>query len=261
MQMRLIALGLLVTTSAYADGRRGRPGVTEDDITPKSEIRDSVADGALLPWSIAARHGRQGMLVNGYGGFDAAKDAPVMSGALEGTLVNRLTLRATATNTGMSDELKPGFGVLFDIARREDAGVDVALGGDYELMGWNRNPALVTRVAAGANAGEMRMQANAAFGLATSGGERFGDLRLSGLHPVADGVYAGVDSRARVDLERAGEEPSGELDWDMQAGPVATVAVGRWAVSATGGVSAWKLRSRDTTHIGAVGALGVGAAF
>ena len=77
----------------------------------------------------------------------------------------------------------------------------------------------------------------------------------------AENLYAGLDSRARVDLERDSDEPLGELDWDMQAGPVATIALGRFAVSATGGVSAWKLRSRDNARVGAVGAVGVGAVF
>ena len=258
MKMRHCLLGLLVASPALA---RPGDGVQEEDLVTKSEIRDSVASGELMPWSIAARHVRLGMLVNTYAGFDAAKDAPVMIGALEGTLVDRLTLRATATNAGMSDQLKPSFGLLYDIAREDETGLDLALGGDYELVGWNRNPALVTRVAAGRTAGLTRLQANAAFGLATSGGERFGDLRLSGLHPIAENLYAGLDSRARVDLERDSDEPLGELDWDMQAGPVATIALGRFAVSATGGVSAWKLRSRDNARVGAVGAVGVGAVF
>ena len=258
MRMRACLLGLLVASPALA---RPGDGVKEEDLIPASEIRDSVAAGELLPWSVAARHVRQGMLISTYGGFDAAKGAPIMSGTLEATFIDRLTLRAFGTNTGMSDQLSPGFGLLFDVMRQEDGGLDLALGGDYELEGWNRSEALVTRVAAASNAGLTRLQANAAFGLGVNGVERYGDLRLSGLHPVAEGVYAGLDSRVRMDLERDSDEPSGELDWDMQAGPVATVAVGRWSVSATGGVSAWQLRSRSEAKIGAMGALGVGAVF
>lgn len=259
MKMRHCLLGLLVATPALA---RPGDGVKEEDLIPKSEIRDSVEHGELMPWSVAARHVRLGMLVNTYGGWDAAKQAPVMTGTLEASLFERLTLRASTTNPGMSDQMHPSFGVLFDVAHQEDAGIDVAFGGDYDLEGWNRNPALVTRVAAGSTAGLTRLQANAAFGLATNGSsERYGDLRLSGLRPVAEGLYVGLDSRARLDLERSGEEPTGELDWDTQAGPVATLALGRWAVSATGGVSAWKLRSRDEAKVGAMGAVGVGAVF
>ena len=257
--MRLCLIGLLVASTAHA-GRR-TPGVTEDDLIPKSEIRSSVEAGVAMPYTLSARHPREGMLVLAFGGFDAAKDAPVMQGALHATLLPRLTLRATATNPAMTDELEPSIGVLFDVAHREDSGFDIAVGADYELMGWNRTEGLVTRFAAGTNAGLMRMTANAAFAAALGTGDNYGDLRLSGLHPVAEGVYAGVDSRARVDLERDGDEQSGELDWDMQAGPVATIAVGRWAVSASGGVSAWKQRSHENSKVGAVGSLGVGAVF
>jgi hypothetical protein len=258
MRLGTCLLALLLTSPALA---RPGDGVKPEDIAPTSEIKDTVEAGALLPWSVSARHPRQGMLIHSYGGYDSAKRAPVMMGALDATLIERITLRAVGTNEGMNDQLNPAVGLLVDVLYQENSGLDLALGGDYELEGWNRQEWLVTRMAAGRTAGLTRVQANAAFGLATNGVERYGDLRLSGLHPVAEGLYAGLDSRARVDLERAGEEPSGEMDWDMQAGPVATVAVGRWSVSATGGVSAWKLRSRETTKLGAVGALGVGAVF
>jgi hypothetical protein len=218
-----------------------------------------VEGGEMLPWSLAARHIREGILISTFGGYDAAKETPLMFGSAELTVLKRLTVRATATNPGLSEQLKPSFGLLYDVVR--DDYVDVAVGGDYELMSWNNYPAFVPHVAAATNAGAMRVQANAGMGIGTNGGERYGDFRLSGLHPVAPSLVAGVDSRARIDLERNADEPSGELDWDMQAGPVATLALGRFALSATGGVSAWKLRSRDNARLGAVGALGLGAAF
>lgn len=258
MRLRIVLLGVLVSSPALA---RPGEGVDEDDLVPSSEIRDSVAHGELLPWSVAARHVRQGMLVKTYGGYDSAQRTPVLTGSLEATLVDRVTLRASASNTGMGESLSPSFGVLVDVLHEQDAGLDVALGSDYELEGWNHNQALVTRVAAARTAGLTRLQANAAFGIATDGVERYGDLRLSGLHPIAQDLYAGLDSRARLDLERDADEPSGEVGWDVQAGPVATLAVGRWSVSATGGVSAWKPRSGRDAKVGAVGALGVGAAF
>jgi len=256
--MRLTLLALLIATPALA---KPGDGVTEDDVAPKSEILPSVAAGELLPWSVAARHVREGILISTFGGYDAATQTPILSGRLELTLARRLTLRGTAANTGMSETIKPGFGLLYDVILEEDAGLDLAVGGDYELEGWNNNSALISRVAAATTAGQLRLMANAGFGLATNRAERYGDLRLSGLHPVARNVWAGIDSRARVDLERSGEEPLGELDWDMQAGPVATVALGRFALSATGGMSAWKLRSREDARVGAMGAVGVGAAF
>lgn len=252
---------LLAATPALAERRQRTPGVQEDEIDRPSEIEPSVAAGALLPYSIGARHERQGLLVGGYGGFDQAKRAPVMAGTLDATFIENVTLRAIATNAGMSDRLTPSVGVLFDLLRESSSGIDVAVGGDYEHESWSAVPAVVTRAALGTTVGLTRVQANAGVGLGIERGERYGDLRLSGLHPVAQQLYAGVDSRARIDLERDMDEPSGELDWDVQAGPVVTLALGRFALSATGGVSAWKQRTQETAKVGAVGSLGVGAAF
>jgi hypothetical protein len=251
---------LLVATPALA-GRRHTPGVQEDEIDRPSEVEPSVAAGTLLPYSIGARHERQGILIGGYGGFDQAKRAPVMAGTLAATFIERVTLRAVATNAGMSDRLTPTVGVLFDLLRESEVGLDLAVGGDYEHESWSTTPGVVTHAVLGKTIGLTRLQANAGFGLGIERGERYGDLRLSGLHPVAQQLYAGIDSRARVDLERDMDEPSGELDWDVQAGPVVTLALGRFALSATGGVSAWKQRTADNAKVGAVGSLGVGAAF
>lgn len=258
-RLAIVAM-LLVATPALA-GPRHTPGVQEDEIDRPSEIAPSVAAGTFLPWTVGARHERQGILIGGYGGFDQAKRAPVMAGVIDATFIENITFRAVAMNAGMSDQLVPTVGVLVDILRESNGAFDLALGGDYEVEGWSRVPALVTRAAAGTTLGLTRVQANAAFGLGLEEGERYGDLRLSGLHPVAEALYAGVDTRARIDLERDMDEPSGELEWDVQAGPVVTLAVGRFAVSATGGVSAWKARTGEQAKVGAIGSLGVGAAF
>jgi hypothetical protein len=260
----MILLGVCVAAAPAAAEKRLKhhtPGVQEDEINVKAEIEPTIAAGTLLPWSVGARHERAGVLIGGYGGVDLSKRAPVMAGTLDATLVDRVTLHTVMTNVGMSDLLRPSVGLLIDVARAETSGIDVAVGGDYDMVGFNGVPAAVARTAIGANAGSLRLQGNAAFGLGLQQSERYGQLNLAGLAPVAQALYVGVDSRARIDLERDEMEPSGELDWDMQAGPVAQLALGRFAVSATGGVSAWKQRTHDEAKVGAVAAVGLGAAF
>lgn len=263
MRTRLIVTAVVVaSTPALAEIKRRTPGVQEDEITQKAEIEDTVAAGTALPFTVGARHERSGMLMYGYGGADLAKRAPVMLGVLDATLIDRVTLRGTMTNVGMSNTLRPSVGLMFDVARASEyGGVDLAVGGDYELVGFNGVSSVLTRAAVGGDIGALRVQGNAGFGLGLEQGERYGDLRLSGLHPVASSLYVGIDSRARMDLERDAMEPTGELDWDMQAGPVATMTLGRFAIMANGGVSAWKQRSHDTAKVGASGSLGLGAVF
>ena len=97
---------------------------------------------------------------------DLAKRAPVMLGTLDATLVDRVTIHATMANIGMSNTLKPNVGVMFDVARNaEYGGLDLAVGGDYEFVGFNGVSALLTRAAVGADIGELRLQGNAGFGL------------------------------------------------------------------------------------------------
>lgn len=263
MRTRLIAAALVVVASTPAlAGKRRTPGVQEDEITTKAEIEDTVGAGTALPFTVGARHERQGMLLFAYGGADLAKRAPVMLGTLDATLIDRVTLHTTMSNVGMSNTLQPNVGLMFDVARgAHDGGLDLAVGGDYENVGFNGVSSVLTRAAVGGNIGELRLQGNIGFGLGLEQNERYGDLRLSGLTPVAKSLYVGLDSRARMDLERDLMEPSGELDWDVQAGPVATIALGRFAIMANGGVSAWKQRSRDTAKVGATGSLGFGAVF
>jgi hypothetical protein len=150
---------------------------------------------------------------------------------------------------------------LFDVMREQQMGLDLALGGAYEMDGFNRVPAVVTQTAVGTTLGLTRLQANAGLGIGLERGERYGDLRLSGLHPVAQALYAGVDSRARMDLNRQMNEAPGDIDFDFQAGPVMQLAVGRFEVSAHAGMAGWKEHFGQTMKVGAMGALGVGAAF
>src|SRR5262245_10214407 len=78
-------------------------GVTEDELKRPTDVDPQVAAGELLPFSIGARHERQGMLISSYGGFDASKRAPIMLGTLDATFIENVTLRAMAANVGESD--------------------------------------------------------------------------------------------------------------------------------------------------------------
>lgn len=265
MRSGLILLGLVVATAPAAAEKRLKhhtPGVQEDEINTKAEVEPSVAAGALLPWSVGARHERLGMLLGGYGGADLSKRAPVMAGTLDATLFERVTLRASMTNVGQSNLLRPNVGLLFDAMRSETSGVDLAVGGEYEFVGWTGVPTLLTRAALGGNVGALRVQTDAGFGLGLEQQQRYGQLGASGMTQVAKALYVGVDSRARMNLQRdATMDQTGQPDWDIQAGPVATLALGRIALTATGGVSAWKQMMHEHAKVGPIGALGLHAAF
>jgi hypothetical protein len=117
MRTGLILLTVAVAAPPAAAEKRRTPGVQEDEINIPAEAESTVAAGTLLPWSIGARHERQGILLGAYGGVDLAKRAPVMAGTFDATLIERITLHTTMTNVGMSNLLRPSVGVLIDVTR------------------------------------------------------------------------------------------------------------------------------------------------
>jgi hypothetical protein len=259
--MRLsIALFLLAIPSrlAFAEGEPPAEGTDPD--TP-AQIAARVASGAALPWTHAAARPGTGVLVGTYGGYDASTRAPVLHGVIEATVVERITLRAAASNYGMSESLRPSAGVVIDVLREASSGVDLAVGSEYEATGWNRVPAVVARAAIARTMGKTRLIGNVALGVGLTDDELYGDVRAAALRAFGAGIFAGLDARARLDLERDDDEPDGEPDWDVQAGPVITYVIGRVAISAAAGLSAWKLRAGGPTRAGALGALGFGAWF
>jgi hypothetical protein len=102
---------------------------------------------------------------------------------------------------------------------------------------------------------------NIEYGRGLEEGEQYGHAGVAGLYRVADDVQVGIDSRFRIDLERDADEPPGDRDWDLMAGPQATATVGPIAVTAGGGIAANQLRLDPEVRVGALGYLGLGAAF
>lgn len=140
-------------------------------------------------------------------------------------------------------------------------GVDVALGSEYEPGSFNLVPELVTHVAAAITIAHTRIAAQVAYGHGITDDERFGDARLSALHPITHALAAGLDARATLDLEIDNSEPPGEEEWNLRAGPAATLALGPVTAGALVGASAVKLRAEAAGHAGAVAEVGLTARF
>jgi hypothetical protein len=67
-----------------------------------------------------------------------------------------------------------------------------------------------------------------------------------------------VKTFGTYDGARGGE---GEASWDLVAGPLATYATGRYAVTAAFGLAGREAREAMTSDVGAFASLGVGAVF
>lgn len=228
---------------------------------------EAAAPGALvpleaaLPYGAAARHDAPGVVASVRGGYDASSDAVVLAGSVDATVIDRVALHVAIARDAASPLSHASGGVTIDVLRQSSTGVDLALGVDYDSRGWNRVPAAIARVAAARSLGGAVLVARAALGVGTEAGERFGEVEVGGLVALGEHAWVGLDAHGAIDLERDDDEPEAEPDWGVQAGPVASYALGAARLSAFAGVSSWRLRLVDHTYTGVIGSLGVSFGF
>jgi hypothetical protein len=261
----LLGTGVLCAVAAWSLPARGDdPAEAADDeaaAPPTVDAAAGVAAGAFLPWSMAARTDSQRALAFVQGGYDSARRGSLFQATAEVGLFGRVALRGGSTYLGPSGTMRPDFAVRVDALRQERHGVDLAASVGYEAQGFNLTPAITARLAASRLLGSTRLLANAAYGVGTAQSERFGDLRLAALQRVSRDLHLGLDSRMRIDLERDQHEPAGEAEWEVDAGPVASYALGRFLVSASAGATALKYRLVPGQHLGMISLLGAGTVF
>jgi hypothetical protein len=239
-----------------------QPASAEELERPARESAKSASAGAFLPWTMGARSDTQQAFVYGQGGYGGAEKGAVFQTVIEAQVYGRVSLRAGGEYTELGGKFRPEVGLRLDALRQERNGVDLAVVGGYESSGFNTVRAVTARVAVSRAFGDTRLVSNLGCGFGVDEGERYGDFRLAGLQALTDKLHVGLDSRLRVDLERDASEPAGEPSWELTTGPVASYALGRFVLTASGGLSALKLRQGDTSnHVGAIGTLGLGAVF
>jgi len=252
-----VMTGFLMVVPAVARAEDDQ-GVSQ---APPPAAKASVAQGAFLPWTMGARSDVQRGLVFMQGGYDGAERGAIYQMVGEAQLFERLSLRAGGSYFGRGDTVRPEVGLRLDVLRQEDQGVDLAVLGVYEAKGFNTVRAATARVAVSRAFGETRLVSNLGYGFGLQDGERYGDFRLAGLRRVTERVTFGLDGRLRIDLERDGDEPAGEPEWEAVAGPLVAYTLDRYVLSATAGYTATKLRLVNGAHDGVMAALGVGAVF
>jgi hypothetical protein len=228
---------------------------------PAASTEAITAQAAFLPWTAsAAVEGRRG-LAYGAVGWDGGRKDVMTSIAAEVSLAGRLALRAGAASTGPAGDFDPTITLQLDVLRQRDAAVDLAIVSGYEASGFNTVPAWIGRVALGRSFGAARVVADLGYSAGLADGERAGSASFGMLVHVTPHGYAGLDARFAIDLERDADEPIGEPDWQLVAGPVASYVIGSYVVTATAGVSSLKYRLVPGEHTGEMGMFGLGRAF
>jgi hypothetical protein len=243
-----------VLTTAHAHAQ------DDGDEPPPSTASAAAAAGNFMPFVESARGDTQRAFVATQGGYDSVRDSGVLRATAQARVYGRLSARGSV-RYGEAEEkrVQPELGLKLDGLYQERHGLDLAVAASYEPEGFNTTPAASLRIALARSFGATQLVGNVGYG-ASLDGERHGEARLGLLHAVLPDLRLGLDSRFRIDLERDDDEPAGEPDWDLAAGPTASYVLGPVVLSASGGASALKLRFADT-HVGAFGSIGLGAAF
>lgn len=177
------------------------------------------------------------------------------------SLIGPVGLRAGVGYVGPGGTVRPSVSLSVDVLRQERHGINLAVYGGYQGQGFNTVPALNVVLSVGRRFGRVNLLANVGYGYGLEAGEHYGELRLAGVVHAHRLLTVGVDARARLDLERDDDEPTNEPDWDLFAGPQATLTLGHVAVSANVGFSSLKYRLQSEVYAGALAQLSVGAAF
>jgi hypothetical protein len=261
---------------AWAQEDRGAPAGP----SAPASAQQSASVGAFSSWTTTARSDSQratARVTAGYvtGGRDGA-DGATFDGGAEVQLMNRVAVRAAASSapasasssSASSSSASPsskGLALRFegklDALRQETNGVDLAITGGYESRGFNEVPALAGTLALGHSQGRLQLLANVGYARGLEDSEQYGSAGLAGIYQASQQLQLGLDSRLRVDLERDADEPPGEREWELLAGPTVTFSVGSLAVIGGTGLAVNQLRLQPGLNVGAIGYLGLGAAF
>jgi hypothetical protein len=275
------ALHVLALCAAFV----ARPAAAQEDsgerIGPRplgqNDARAAARAGAFLRWTDAATTSTHAVTIESHGGYDTTREGATAEARGEAVILSDATGRRTrgvplglgvfgggvyASGPQANTDLTSGFGGLkLQPLFQETLGIDAALAVSYHSRGFSLRPVVVAEVLLGRRFGETQLLFNAGYSQPTDSDERSGSARAAVTTRVVGDLRAGLDSKASFDLELDEEEPAGEPELEVLAGPAVGYAIGHVAVSATGGVSALRLRDGNDTRVGATMALGLGGAF
>jgi hypothetical protein len=226
-----------------------------------ASAQQSASAGAFSNWTTTARSDTQRATARVTGGYDGAGKGATFDGGAEVQLANRLSVRATGSSSPASNGVGLRFEGKVDALRQEQNGVDLAFAGGYESRGFNEVPAVAGTLALGRSLGKLQLLANVGYARGLQDAEQYGSAGLAGIYQASQQLQLGLDSRLRVDLERDDDEPPGEREWEVLAGPTVTFTMGSFAVIGGTGLAVNQLRLQPGLNVGAIGYLGLGAAF
>jgi hypothetical protein len=252
-------LALVLLESARARGAEGeaRPG------SWSAAVRQAASSGAYLPLTLAPSVGPASAQAAGFAGYSSAERAAVMQSQAEAHAYGPLALRVGVRLNERGKEVGPSIGARLQLLSQERHGLNAGVALVYKAEGFDEPEGEIEGVLSfSRRLDRWLLLAGLAYGQDPEGRERDGELALATLWQADAWLNLGLDARARLDLgsKRARLLASLEPTFDLDAGPVATFALGPIAFSVHGGIAL--SRSIDqASRAGVVALAGLGTAF
>jgi len=219
------------------------------------DAREAVQQGGFLPFTQSPANVS---LVRSFGDYDSARRSTVVQSDVQAKLSEKF--QAQADLTYESGSVVPALAMQVSLFDEDKQVIDLQLGGGWTHSGFNQVDAGFLALASGATVRGTYLTSMARFELGQDA-ERAGVFGAAAIHEVRTHVFAGVDSKLGVDLERDASEPAHESSWDLQAGPLATFTSGKVQLTASAGFAAQRERTASASDVGVYGGAGVGGVF
>lgn len=206
------------------------PATTEVKAPP------SYDKGETLPLGLRAER-NEAAFVTADGGYDGARKAGIIDFAAEIHIWGPITVRVGGTYISDEDDVRPTVGALVQLFSSD--GLAGSVGVFYKPEGLTEPEGEIEAAfMLGKRFDEATLVGSLTYGQDGEGNERDGEVRVGGFYKVRKNFYAGADTRFRFSL---GTSKVGEPDYDILAGPVATLVAFDTAFTAQVGVSAVKI--------------------
>jgi hypothetical protein len=255
-----LVFGLVLGLAGTARAQEQESEEIDKPAAPPPQIRTAVADGALLPSTLAPRVGANAGLALGFAGYDGARSAPIGSATAEVRVWGPFALRGGVEYSSARKEGRPTIGGRVQLLRQERHGIDGSVSVFYRPEGFTEAEGEIESfVSLGRRWDRVSAFGNLVYGQDPEGNERDGEIRLASLYGVGRWSF-GVDSRLRFAIgTQKGTMAAAEPKFDLLAGPIASATVGPVAFFAMGGPSVLKVTSSTSAGVAALG--GVGSVF
>ena len=218
----------------------------------------------VLPDATSARVSGDRVTATTWGGYDGAKRAPLLTGAVEARIVGRVVLVAGAGYTADvlgAPAFRPQLGLRAQLLDQARHGIDGGVAVMYRQDLFSNEEGFIQgALAAERRQGPVRVVGNLLYGQDGEGDDRTGEVRLAALLEARPGLLVGVDGRYRQDLwsTDANRAARNRPEYEITVGPTASYTRGSWAVMAETGLSSVRT---TTTQTGLLALGGVASSF